>query len=247
MDSMPAPVFAETASVSGRDGARSDFVYTVTIGARGVRFRPATMGSGGAGYSVSGCRYAITSASSIARSAAARIASCNWYSGSSRPGESVKMYWVSPLVSSPTTVTRVDCGLGETIARCSPTSALSNVDFPTLGRPARTTLPQRGMLSNISPGSREEAITMKAATMLSTLVLSTAATRAAAQNTAAIAQMTRGVADSFGPGFTALSTDRVQFQLTRPANVILLWVSSDGRIDLYYPLRSGDRNARNAG
>ena len=88
---------------------------------------------------------------------------------------------------------------------------------------------------------------MKAATMLSTLVLSTAATRAAAQNTAAIAQMTRGVADSFGPGFTALSTDRVQFQLTRPANVILLWVSSDGRIDLYYPLRSGDRNARNAG
>jgi len=88
---------------------------------------------------------------------------------------------------------------------------------------------------------------MKAATMLSTLVLSTAATRAAAQNTAAIAQMTRGVADSFGPGFTALSTDRVQFQLTRPANVILLWVSSDRRIDLYYPLRSGDRNARNAG
>jgi len=47
-------------------------------------------------------------------------------------------------------VTRVDCGLGETIARCSPTSALSNVDFPTLGRPARTTLPQRGMLGNIS-------------------------------------------------------------------------------------------------
>ncbi len=88
---------------------------------------------------------------------------------------------------------------------------------------------------------------MKAATMLSTLVLSTAAARAAAQNTAAIAQMTRGVADSFGPGFTALATDRVQFQLTRPANVILLWVSSDRRIDLYYPLRSGDRNARNAG
>src|SRR5712692_5312559 len=157
MASMPAPVFAETASVSGRDVARSDFVYTVTMGARGVRFRPATMGSGGAGYSVSGCRYAITSASSIARRAAARIASCNWYSGSSRPGESVKMYCVSSLVSSPTTVTRVDCGLGETIAKCSPTSALSNVDFPTLGRPARTTLPQRGMLGNISPGSREEA------------------------------------------------------------------------------------------
>src|SRR5713226_8352600 len=90
-------------------------------------------------------------------------------------------------------------------------------------------------------------MTMKAATMLCVLAMRAAATTAAAQSTAAIAQMTRGVADSFGPGFTALSTDRVQFQLTRPANVILLWVSSDGRIDLYYPLRSGDRNARKAG
>src|SRR5712664_4152264 len=149
MASMPAPVFAETASVSGRDVARSDFVYTVTMGARGVRFRPATMGSGGAGYSVSGCRYAITSASSMARSAAARIASCSWYSGSSRPGESVKMYCVSFLVSRPTTGSLVDWGLGDTIARCSPTSALSSVDLPTLGRPARTMVPQRVMVRSV--------------------------------------------------------------------------------------------------
>src|SRR6266852_5855967 len=88
---------------------------------------------------------------------------------------------------------------------------------------------------------------MKRATVLSVLAMSTAATTAAAQHTAAVAQLTRGVADSFGPGFTALSMDRVQFQLSRPANVILLWVSSDGSIDLYYPLRSGDRNARKAG
>jgi len=94
---------------------------------------------------------------------------------------------------------------------------------------------------------REEAMTMKAATMLCVLAMRAAATTAAAQHTAAVAQLTRGVADSFGPGFTALSMDRVQFQLTRPANVILLWVSSDGSIDLYYPLRSGDRNARQAG
>jgi len=86
---------------------------------------------------------------------------------------------------------------------------------------------------------------MRAATIVSILVTS-ATTTASAQNAQAIAQMTRGVSDSFGPGFTALSADRVQFQLTRPANVILLWVSSDGRIDLYYPLRSGDRNARKA-
>ena len=154
---MPAPVFAETASVSGRDPAKSAFVYTVTMGARGGRASFATCSSGGAGASLSGCRYAITSASSMARSAAARIASCNWYSGSRRPGESVKMYCVSPFVSSPTTGSRVDCGLGDTIARCSPTRALSNVDLPTLGRPARTMVPQRGMVGNISAGSQTEA------------------------------------------------------------------------------------------
>ena len=87
---------------------------------------------------------------------------------------------------------------------------------------------------------------MRAATILSIFVTCATAT-ASAQNAQAIAQMTRGVADSFGPGFTALSADRVQFQLTRPANVILLWVSGDGQIDLYYPQRSGDRNARKAG
>ena len=92
---------------------------------------------------------------------------------------------------------------------------------------------------------------MKAATLLPILVLTAAAAAAAgaaaAQTASTIAQMTRGVADSFGPGFIALSSDRVQFQLTRPAHVILLWVSAGGQIDLYYPLRSGDRNARKAG
>src|SRR5229473_496492 len=79
------------------------------------------------------------------RSAVARIASCNRYSGSSKPGESVKMNCASPRVSSPTTGRRVDCGLGDTIARCSPTSAFKSVDLPTLGRPAKTTVPQRVM------------------------------------------------------------------------------------------------------
>src|SRR6267143_3938753 len=43
---------------------------------------------------------------------------------------------------------RVDWGLGDTMARCSPISALSRVDLPTLGRPARATLPQRVMTAN---------------------------------------------------------------------------------------------------
>src|SRR5207237_1005063 len=96
---------------------RSAFVYTVTTGARGGFSSRATDSSGGAGYSARGCRYAMTSASAIARSAAARITTCNWYSGSSKPGESVKMYCVSSRVSRPTTGRRVDCGLGETMAR----------------------------------------------------------------------------------------------------------------------------------
>src|SRR5437870_13238913 len=79
----------------------------------------------------------------MARSALARIAWCNAYSGSSRPGESVKMNCASPRVSNPTTGRRVDCGLGDTTARCSPTSAFNSVDLPTLGRPASTTVPQR--------------------------------------------------------------------------------------------------------
>src|SRR3989442_8149808 len=77
----------------------------------------------------------------MARTVAARIASCSAYSGSRSPGESVKMNCVSSGVSKPTTGRRVDCGLGETIARCSPINAFKSVDFPTLGRPASATVP----------------------------------------------------------------------------------------------------------
>src|SRR5206468_5655275 len=153
--SMPSPLRAETATSDEPRGGRaegrttSDFVYTMTTGARGECVSPATVASGGAEYSLSGCRYAITSASLMARSAAARIVSCNWYSGSSNPGESVKMYCVSSFVSSPTTGRRVDCGFGDTMAKCSPTSAFKSVDLPTLGRPARTIVPQRVMLQSV--------------------------------------------------------------------------------------------------
>src|SRR5438093_13777170 len=55
------------------------------------------------------------------------------------------MNCASSRVRRPTTGTRVDCGFAATMARCSPTRALRRVDLPTLGRPARTTVPQRGM------------------------------------------------------------------------------------------------------
>src|SRR4051812_6461664 len=150
----------------------------------------------------------MTSASSIARSAAARIASWSLYSGSSSPGESVKMYCVSSLVSSPTTGSRVDWGLGDTIARCSPTSAFSSVDLPTFGRPARTIVPQRVMVQSVeertdlgyppSSAKREKPMTARwLAVSLLTLVVPTFAQ-------AQIEQNVKGEVDHFGPGFTAL-------------------------------------------
>src|ERR1043166_7266809 len=95
----------------------------------------------------------MTSASASARSAAARMATWSWYSGSSKPGEAVKMYCVSSRLSRPTTGSRVDCGFGDTIARCSPTRAFRSEDFPTLGRPARTTVPQRVMSAGEDDGA----------------------------------------------------------------------------------------------
>src|SRR5713101_10024373 len=48
-----------------------------------------------------------------------------------------------PRVSTPTTGTRVDCALGDTIASRSPTSAFKSDDLPTFGSPASTTVPHR--------------------------------------------------------------------------------------------------------
>src|SRR3989442_7892251 len=93
----------------------------------------------------------------MARMAASRMVSCNRYSGSRRPGLSVRMNCASSRVRRPTTGTRVDCGFAATIARCSPTSALSRVDLPTFGRPARATVPQRGMPANYSRRGKHEA------------------------------------------------------------------------------------------
>lgn len=64
---------------------------------------------------------------------------------------------------------------------------------------------------------------------------------------AQIAQSVKGDVEHFGAGFTALSEERVDFQLLRPANVVLFWVTPDGRIDLFFPVRSRDKTLRKAG
>src|SRR5262247_4075324 len=51
------------------------------------------------------------------------------------------MIWPSGRVTMPRMRVRVVCGFDETAAICSPTSALSKVDLPALGRPMRAAKP----------------------------------------------------------------------------------------------------------
>ena len=64
---------------------------------------------------------------------------------------------------------------------------------------------------------------------------------------AQIEQSVAGDVDHFGPGFTALSEGQVNFRLLRPANVALFWVTPDGRLDLFFPVRSRDKTLKRAG
>src|SRR2546423_1800953 len=64
---------------------------------------------------------------------------------------------------------------------------------------------------------------------------------------AQIVQSVHGDVAHFGEGFTAITESRVDFRLLRPANVVLFWVTPEGRIDLFYPVRSRDKTLRRAG
>ena len=58
-----------------------------------------------------------------------------------KPGRSARTSWKSGPFAIPTTRRRVVCGLSETIATFPPQSALTRVDFPTLGRPTTAANP----------------------------------------------------------------------------------------------------------
>src|SRR5512143_52400 len=53
------------------------------------------------------------------------------------------MYWASGSVRTPSTRSRVVWGLREVMLTRSPTSAFTNVDLPTFGRPMTATMPTR--------------------------------------------------------------------------------------------------------
>src|SRR6266581_5754179 len=64
---------------------------------------------------------------------------------------------------------------------------------------------------------------------------------------AQVVQNVHGDVAHFGEGFTSITESRVDFRLLRPANVVLFWVTPDGRIDLFFPVRSRDKTLRRAG
>ena len=77
----------------------------------------------------------ITSVPPAAASADFIIYSPSSVFGLCSPGVSVNTYCVSPFVRMPVMRLRVVCGLRETMATFSPSSALSRVDLPTFGLP----------------------------------------------------------------------------------------------------------------
>ena len=58
------------------------------------------------------------------------------------PGVSKRTIWPSGRFKTARMRLRVVCGLSETIATFSPTSRLTSVDLPTLGRPTTATKPE---------------------------------------------------------------------------------------------------------
>jgi len=86
-----------------------------------------------------------TSESVSSRSTRCCMRSVRMSRGRCTPGRSVRISWrpAAGSVATPRIARRVVCGRVETIATWDPTRALTRVDLPTLGRPARPTKPHR--------------------------------------------------------------------------------------------------------
>src|ERR1700744_5195500 len=71
--------------------------------------------------------------------------------GAKMPGVSTRMIWALSSITMPRISARVVCTLRETMVTLEPTSALTSVDFPTLGAPISATKPHRvGALSALA-------------------------------------------------------------------------------------------------
>ena len=83
--------------------------------------------------------------------------------------------------------------------------------------------------------------------MITRFLVATLAVAAPAIARAQVVQNVHGDVAHFGEGFIAISESRVDFRLLRPANVALFWVTPQGRIDLFFPVRSRDKTLKRAG
>ena len=83
--------------------------------------------------------------------------------------------------------------------------------------------------------------------MTTRFLLAALVVAAPAITSAQVVQNVHGDVAHFGEGFTAISESRVDFRLLRPANVVLFWVTPQGRIDLFFPVRSRDKTLKRAG
>ena len=84
-----------------------------------------------------------TSARRAASSAAAFMRRPSSERGLWMPGVSRNASCASSLWTTPSRLSRVVCGLGETIASGSRSAAFKNVDFPTFARPTMATVAKR--------------------------------------------------------------------------------------------------------
>ena len=96
---------------------------------------------------------ATTSASRAAPTAASTIRTFMRCIGRCTPGVSRNRICPSGRFFAPRMRVRVVCGLSETMARCAPTSRLSSVDLPALGRPRSDD--EAGRMVYSSPSARQ--------------------------------------------------------------------------------------------
>src|SRR5262245_29610660 len=161
-----SPVSADTGTISWKAKAarhaairgssfdlgatRSVLFTTAKTGQRPGRRPSRPLVSTRSGFSVASNTKQTISTSSTARSAVFAISSPRRLRPAWSPGVSMKTIWAEGRCLMPVMRVRVVWGRRDTMAIFSPTSRLSSVDLPTLGRPTRATKPARWVAPPIS-------------------------------------------------------------------------------------------------
>ena len=152
----PRPRPARCSAIDARD-ATSTLLTTSTVGVSTSCSKPATNRSPRPIGPVASTTMHTTSTPPRVARARSLVRTPSGVRGLWRPGVSRKTIWCESVVRTPRTCVLVVCGRSETIATLLPTSRLTRVDFPTLGRPTTDTKPDRktnGPGSPVTPEAR---------------------------------------------------------------------------------------------